>query len=162
MTTLERCLDFLDRSGVWYAHTRHPLAFTAVGVAFAENLSPHKLAKTVVYVGAQGYGFAVLPADSLVDMQQLGAFLNDPALRIASEQELGQIFPECELGAMPPLGILFHLPVIVDTSIAEQEFIAFNAGTHLDVIHMSFGDYDNVVDPAVGKFAFTAVEQRVS
>ncbi len=161
MTTLERCLDFLDRSDVWYAHTRHSLAFTAVEVAFAENLAPHKLAKTVVYVGAQGYGLAVLPGDSLIDMSQLGGFLNDPALRLASEQELGRIFPECELGAMPPLGSLFHLPVIVDTSIAEQEFIAFNAGTHLDVFHMSYGDYAHLVDPAVAKFAFTAVEQRV-
>ena len=161
MTTLERCLDFLDRSRTWYAHTKHPLAFTASEVAFAEHLSPHKLAKTVVYAGAQGYGLAVLPADCLIDMTTLGNFLNDPGLRLASEQELGQLFPECELGAMPPLGSLFHLPVIVDTGIAEQEFIAFNAGTHLDVIHMSYGDYAHVVDPAVGKFAFTAVEQSV-
>ncbi len=159
MTTLERCLDFLDRSRVWYSHTRHPLAFTAAEVASAEHLSPHKLAKTVVYVGAQGYGLAVLPADYLIDMSTLGKFLNDPGLRLASEQELGQLFPESELGAMPPLGSLFHLPVIVDTGIAEQEFIAFNAGTHLDVIHMSYGDYARVADPAVGKFSFMAVEQ---
>jgi Ala-tRNA(Pro) deacylase len=78
---------------------------------------------------------------------------------LASEQELGQLFPECELGAMPPLGVLFHLPVIVDASISEQEFIAFNAGTHLDVIHMSYGDYAHLVDPAVGKFTFMAMEQ---
>lgn len=161
MTTLERCLDFLDRSRIWYAHTKHSLAFTAVEVAFAEHLSPHKLAKTVVYAGAQGYGLAVVPADCLIDMQTLGAFLNDPGLRLASEQELGQLFPECELGAMPPLGNLFHLPVIVDTGISEQEFIAFNAGTHLDVIHMSYGDYVRLANPAVGKFAFTAVEQPV-
>ena len=161
MTTLERCLDLLDRSRVWYAHTKHPLAFTAAEVASAEHLSPHKLAKTVVYASAQGYGLALLPADSLIDMQQLGAFLNDPAIRLATEQELGQLFPECELGAMPPLGNLFHLPVIVDTSVAEQEFIAFNAGTHLDVIHMSYGDYDRLVDPGVGKFAFAAIEQKL-
>ena len=160
MTTLERCVDFLNKSGVWYAHTKHPLAFTAAEVASAEHLSPHKVAKTVVYASAQGYGLAVLPADCLIDMPQLGAFLNDPAIRLASEQELGQLFPECELGAMPPLGNLFHLPVIVDTSVAEQEFIAFNAGTHLDVIHMSYGDYDRVVDPAVGKFTFAAIEQK--
>jgi Ala-tRNA(Pro) deacylase len=159
MTTLERCLDFLDRSRVWYAHTKHSLAFTALDVALAEHLSPHKLAKTVVYAGAQGYGLAVLPADCLVDMQSLGGFLNDPGLRLASEQELGQLFPECELGAMPPFGNLFHLPVIIDTGISEQEFIAFNAGTHLDVIHMSYGNYARLVDPAVGKFAFSAVEQ---
>jgi Ala-tRNA(Pro) deacylase len=156
MTTLQRCLEFLDNAHVCYAHTKHSLAFKAVDVAFAEHLSPHKMAKTVVYAGAQGYGLAVLPADHLINMDTLAYFLNDPDIRLASEQELGQLFPECELGAMPPFGNLFHLPVLVDTSVAEQEFIAFNAGTHLDVIHMHYGDFDRLVDPAVGKFAYQA------
>lgn len=161
MTTLQRCLDFLDKAHISYAHTKHSLAFTALEVAFAEHISPHKLAKTVVYVGAQGYGFAVLPADCLIDISILGVFLNDPAVRLASEQELGELFPECEVGAMPPFGNLFHLPVIVDASIAEQEFIAFNAGTHRDVVHMHFGDFKRLVDPAVAKFALIAVEQSI-
>jgi len=162
MTTLQRCLEFLDKAQVCYAHTKHSLAFTALEVAFAEHISPHKLAKTVVYVGVQGYGFAVLPADSLIDLDRLGLFLNDPTIRLASERELGELFPECELGAMPPLGNLFHLPVIVDTSIAELEFIAFNAGTHRDVIHMHYQDYRRLVDPAVAKFAMIAVEQPLA
>lgn len=156
MTTLQRCLEFLDDAHVCYAHTRHSLAFTAKEVAFAEHISPHKLAKTVVYAGVQGYGLAVLPADYLINVDTLCYFLNDPSVRLASEQELGQLFPECELGAMPPLGNLFNLPVLVDTSLAEQEFIAFNAGTHRDVIHLRFQDYDRWVDPAVGKFAYQA------
>jgi prolyl-tRNA editing enzyme YbaK/EbsC (Cys-tRNA(Pro) deacylase) len=61
MTTLQRCLDFLDNAHICYAHTKHSMAFTAMEVAFAEHLSPQKLAKTVVYAGAQGYGLAVLP-----------------------------------------------------------------------------------------------------
>ena len=163
MTTLERCLEFLDNPRVWYAHTRHSLAFTAFEVAVAEHLSPHKLAKTVVYAGTQGYGLAVLPADCLIDMETLGAFLNDPAIRLASEQELGQLFPECELGAMPPFGQpVPHPGDCRHQPHCEQEFIAFNAGTHLDVIHMSYGDFARIVDPAVGKFAFAAVEQRTS
>lgn len=161
MTTLQRCLDFLDKAHISYAHTKHSLAFTALEVAFAEHISPHKLAKTVVYVGTQGYGIAVLPADCLIDMSILGVFLNDPALRLANERELGEFFPECELGAMPPFGNLFHLPVIVDISLAHQEFIAFNAGTHRDVIHMHFSDFKRLVDPAVAKFAPIAVEQSL-
>lgn len=154
MTTLQRCLEFLDNAHVCYAHTRHSLAFTALEVAFAEHLSPHKLAKTVVYAEAQGYGLAVLPADYLINLDRLGLFLNDPGIRLATERELGELFPECELGAMPPFGNLFHLPVLVDTSVAEQEFIAFNAGTHRDVIHMHCGDFQRLVDPAIGQFAF--------
>ena len=161
MTTLERCLEFLDRSHISYVHTKHARAFTATELAFAEHLSPHKVAKTVVYASAQGYGLAVLPADYLINMETLGAFLNDPEIRLASEAEMAQLFPECEVGAMPPFGNLFNLPVIVDTSIAEQEFIVFNAGTHYDVIHMSYGDFRRVVNPAVGKFTMAGVPQPV-
>ena len=57
---------------------------------------------------------------------------------------------------MPPFAILFHVPVIVDTGVAEQEFIAFNAGTHKNVIHMSYRDFRRLVNPAVGKFAMKA------
>lgn len=160
MTTLQHCLEFLDNAHISYAHTKHSLAFTAMEVAFAEHLSPHKLAKTVVYAGAQGYGLAVLPADYLVNLDTLGYFLNDSTIRLATERELSELFPECELGAMPPLGNLFHLPVLVDTSVAEQEFIAFNAGTHRDVVHMHFGDFKRLEDPAIGKFAYQAEVSR--
>lgn len=157
MTALQRCLDFLEENHVCYAHTRHCLAFTALEVAFAEHLSPRKLAKTVVYAGAQGYGFAVLPADSLIDLEALRNFLNDPSVRLATEREIGNLFPECELGAMPPFGNLFHLPVLIDTGVAEQEFMAFNGGTHRDVIHMSYGDFARLVNPAVARFASRSV-----
>jgi len=141
---------------VCYAHTRHSVAYTAVDVAFAEHISPHKLAKTVVYATTQGYGLAVLPADELIDLHILGTHMNDPAIRLASEREMEQLFPDCEVGAMPPIGNLFNLPVMVDLTVAEQEFIAFNAGTHRDVIHMSYGDYARLVNPAVAKFAIRA------
>jgi Ala-tRNA(Pro) deacylase len=154
MTTLHRCLDYLDNAHICYAHTKHSMAFTALEVAFAEHLSPHKMAKTVVYAGEQGYGLAVLPADYLINLGTLGFFLNDPTIRLATERELGELFPECELGAMPPFGSLFHMPVLLDTSIAEQEFIAFNAGTHRDVIHMHFADFRRLEDPAIGLFAY--------
>jgi Ala-tRNA(Pro) deacylase len=104
---------------------------------------------------------AVLPADYLIKLDTLGCFLNDPNIRLASELELGELFPECELGAMPPFGNLFHLPVLVDTSVAEQEFMVFNAGTHRDVIHMHFEDYQRLVDPAVGMFAVQPAVIRI-
>jgi Ala-tRNA(Pro) deacylase len=161
MTTLERVLEFLDRNHVCYAHTKHSLAFTAMEVAFAEHISPHKLAKTVVYAGAQGYGLAVLPADCLIDMATLGAFVNDPFIRLGTERELQELFPECELGAMPPLGNLFNLPVIVDAGVDSLEFIAFNAGTHRDVIHMHTALFEKLTNPAVAKFAISAVAQTI-
>ncbi len=160
MTTLDRCLELLNHSGVWYSHTGHPLAFTALEVAAAERLSPHKLAKTVVYVCDSGYGMAVLPADCLVDREAPSGFLNVPSVRLATECELGQLFPGCELGAMPPFGSLFHMPVIVDSEVAKQEFIAFSAGTHRDVIHMGYADFADLTDPTVSSFSLSAVEQE--
>jgi Ala-tRNA(Pro) deacylase len=161
MTTLERCLELLDRNHICYAHTKHSLAVTALDVAFAEHISPHKLAKTVVYAGSQGFGLAILPADCMIDMATLGAFVNDPNVRLASERELKELFPECELGAMPPLGNLFNLPVMVDTSVDSQEFIAFNAGTHRDVIHMHTAYFERLANPAVARFAVSAVPQTI-
>lgn len=161
MTTLERCLDLLDRNHICYAHTKHSLAFTALEVAFAEHMSPHKLAKTVVYAASQGYGLAVLPADSLIDLATLATFVNDPNVRLASEHELKELFPECELGAMPPFGNLFNLPVIMDTAVDSQEFIAFNAGTHRDVIHMHTAYLERLTNPAVARFAVSAVAQTM-
>jgi len=156
MTTLDRCIEFLDMSRICYAHTRHSIAYTALETAFAEHISPHKLAKTVVYATAQGYGLAVLPADTVISMRTLGAYLNDPNVRLATEHEMKQLFPDCEVGATPPLGNLFHLPVIVDSGVAEQEFIAFNGGTHRDVFHMAYTDFDRLVRPAVGNFAIVS------
>ena len=158
MTTLGRCIDFLNRTRVRFAHTRHPIAYTARDVAAAEDLSPHRVAKTVVYLGDQGFGLAVVPADYLVDLDVLQDLLGEYHLRLATEREIADLFPECELGAMPPLGNLFDLPVFVDSALASQEFIAFNAGTHRDVIHMSFGDFRRLVDPAIATFGYQEAE----
>src|SRR5262249_21845184 len=151
MTTLERCLKFLDDNYIRYAHTQHSQAFTALDFAFSEHISAHKLAKTIVYASAQGYGFAVLPADCVIDLATLGRFLNDPVIRLAGEAELAELFPSCEVGAMPPFGTLFQLPVIVDASIEDNEFITFKAGTHRDVIHMATEDFIRLADPAIAQ-----------
>jgi len=161
MTTLKRCIEFLDFSRVRYAHTRHSIAYTAREVAAAEHLSPHKLAKTVVFLSENGFGMALVPADYLVDLEVLRQLLSVSWIRLATENEIGDLFPECELGAMPPFGNLFDLPVYVDSGVAAQEFIAFSAGTHRDVIHMSFGDFRRLVDPAIASFAYKDIEEFV-
>jgi len=79
-------------------------------------------------------------------------------MRLATEGELSELFPECEVGAMPPFGNLFDIPVFVDETVAASEFIAFTAGTHRDVIHMGFGDFRRLVKPLI---AAVAVKQMV-
>jgi len=162
MTMLQRCLEFLNQQRIPYALTSHPIAYTARGVAEAEHLSAHKLAKTVIYLGDYGYGMAVVPADRYLDLAKLKRVTRSRRLRLATEVELGELFTESELGAMPPLGNLFDMPVFFDESLAQEEFIAFNAGTHHDVIHMSSGDFRRIVGPAIASFATRFAEMATT
>ncbi len=156
MAVLPKLRELLDFSEVQYTHHAHPLAYTAREVAAAEHVPEHEVAKTVVFLGDSGFGMAVLCADCLVDMQELRAALGLSRVRLATESELGELFPEVELGAMPPFGNLFSLPVWVDSRVAGEETIAFNAGTHRDVIIMRYRDFARLVQPTVIHFARVA------
>lgn len=153
MAMLKKLEDFLAQSGVEYKHTVHPTAYTAREVASAEHVPAHEVAKTVVFLSESGYGMAVLCADCVVDLEQLRLDLGLSRLRLATEAELGELFPDCELGAMPPFGNLFGLPVYVDTQAAGEEMLAFNAGTHRDVVRMHFRDFQRLVKPEIVPFA---------
>jgi Ala-tRNA(Pro) deacylase len=154
MTTLRRTLDYLDRNLIRYVHSTHPVAYTSREVAAVEHMPLHKLAKTVVFKSdEEEYGLAVVPADAFVELEDLRALLDVDALWLAKEEELAELFPSCELGAMPPFGNLFGLDVFFDTSLLNETFIAFNAGTHRDLIHMSVGDFLRLVQPEIGEFA---------
>lgn len=150
---LKRSLSYLKQSGVRYAHSIHPPADTARDVASAERMPAHNLAKTVVYFGDNGFGMVVLPSDCAADFAEIRRLLGLKDLRLATETELSEVFPECELGAMPPFGNLFDMPVLMDEGLAASEFIAFNAGTHRDAIHMSVADFHLLVNPLVASFA---------
>ncbi len=148
MAALERLLDFLEENHIEYLHTTHETAFRAREVACAEHMLPCNFAKAVIFHTDSGFGMAVLPADNVLDLKELRAALDTPRVRLASERDLELLFPDCELGAMPPVGGLFGLPVYVDSGMAADAMIAFNAGTHRDVVHMRFQDYLTLVKPA--------------
>jgi Ala-tRNA(Pro) deacylase len=156
MTILAKLRETLDGSGVSYTHHVHPLAYTARELASAEHIPAREVAKVVIFLGDRGYGMAVLCADCMVDIVDLRATLRLQRLRLATEAELGELFPDCELGAMPPFGNLFGLPVYADARMAGEEIIAFHAGTHRDVVRMRFQDYLNLAKPEIVHFARSA------
>jgi Ala-tRNA(Pro) deacylase len=158
MSILSRWLEYLDRKGVRYSHSIHAPAETAFETAEAERMPPHDLAKTVVYAGDTGFGIAVVAADELVDLVEVERLLGIASIRLASEVELADLFPSSELGAMPPFGHLYEMPVLLDTGIAAKEFIAFALGTHRDVVRMSVADYTRLVRPLIGAIT---MDQRV-
>ena len=149
MPILPKLQEFLDRNGVRYTHTVHPLVYTAREVAHAEHLPPQEVAKVVVVVADGEYRMAVLPASRLVDFPEVRAVLDSPNARLATEEELGRIFPDCELGAMPPFGNLYQMKVLMDATLLADEKIAFNAGTHRDVVHIRVEDFCRIVKPEI-------------
>lgn len=153
MTALERCINFLDRTGVHYSHSIHSPAFTAREVASAEGMPAHNLTKTVIYHGDNGFGMLLVPGDYVVDFGTVLQLLGLNQVRLASEMEIAHLFPDSELGAMPPIGNSAEMPILLDEALACDEFIAFNAGTHRDVIHMSFVDFIGLVNPLIASFA---------
>jgi Ala-tRNA(Pro) deacylase len=134
-------------------HHVHAPAYTAREVARAEHVAPHCVAKTIVFHSGKGYGMAVLPADTYIDMVELRFVLGLDDIRLATETELKQLFPDNEVGAMPPFGNLYGMPVYVDANLAEADIIAFNAGTHRDVIYMRFADFRRLVRPTITFFS---------
>ena len=140
---------YLDQSRAPYAHNVHPIAYTAREVASAEHVPAREVAKTVVISGDHGFAMLVLPASMVVDFQELRTALGFTHVRLATETELGQRFPDCDLGAMPPFGALYGMPVYMDATLLRDERIAFNAGTHRDVIHMRLDDYRRLADPII-------------
>jgi Ala-tRNA(Pro) deacylase len=149
-----RISEYLDSMHISYQSYRHPPAYTAQGIAQAQHISGRRMAKVVMVVaGSNKMIMTVIPASHRVDLNRLGEILQTPWIRLATEAEFKDFFPECELGAMPPLGNLYHLDVWVDEILESMASIAFNAGTHAETIQMLFSDFDRLVQPMKGSFA---------
>ena len=153
MNAFTRCCEYLESNDIQYAHWVHPPANTAREVAAAAHVPADNLAKTVIYCGDNGYGMLLLPADSAVNFGEVLRLMGLSEIRLATEAELAALFPDSELGAMPALGNLTQMPVLVDTALAESECIFFNAGTHRDVISLIFEDFRRLINPLVARFA---------
>jgi Ala-tRNA(Pro) deacylase len=149
MPLAERLRSFLDSQRTEYSVTVHPQAYTARELAAVEHLPAQEVAKTVVVFGDGEYRMIVVPANKLVDFQEVRVALGLNHLRLATEEELAKLFPDCEVGAMPPFGELYGIEVYLDPSIAGEETIAFNAGTHRDVVHMRVAEFRRLARPAV-------------
>jgi len=143
----------LGRYRIPHVHTRHPNAYRAQEVARAEHRPAHMLAKTVIVRTTDGLAMAVLPANCRVDLQALGTALQEEHLRLATEEEVRHSFPDSEVGAIPPFGLLCGLPVFMDTRLTDEPYIFFNGGTHRDAIHMSCADYVRVTSPRILRFS---------
>ena len=150
LTTLK---NFLDSHNIKYVVISHSPAYTAQEVAASAHIPGKELAKTVMIKVDEKLMMAVLPASYKIDFQQLRNAIGTDHVELATEAEFRDRFPECELGAMPPFGNLFGMEVLVAQSLAEDMEIAFNAGTHRELVKLAYHDFNELVKPRLLKFS---------
>jgi Ala-tRNA(Pro) deacylase len=146
---LAKLKGFLDSKGVKYITIGHSKAFTAAEVATSAHVQGREMAKTVIVKLDGKLAMAVLPATRKVDVERLRQGAKAETAEIASERDFWADFPGCELGAMPPFGNLFGMEVFVDPQLTEDEEIAFNAGSHTELIRLPYRDFKGLVQPKV-------------
>ena len=145
--------EFLDQNDIPYISITHSQAYTAQQVAASAHIPGKEMVKTVMVRVADGLAMAVLPASYHVDFNMLKEVTGEENLRLAFESEFRDVFPDCEVGAMPPFGNLYGMPVFMAESLVQNEEIAFNAGTHTEVIRMSCNDFMRLVEPRILRFS---------
>jgi Ala-tRNA(Pro) deacylase len=155
MYLLSRVKEVLDQQEIPYTHQVHRTAYTAQEVAAEEHIPGKEMAKTVVLTTGQGLAMAVLPASRRLDLEAARRLVGDPQARLASEIEFTGLFPDCDVGAMPPFGNVYGIPVYLDSGLADNEEIVFNATTHQDTIRMKYSDFVRVVKPTVGNLSWS-------
>lgn len=149
MVVAAKLKSFLDRSKVRYEVLGHDKRYTSPEIAEALHIPGQMLAKVVIVRVADGLRMAVLPANMLVDLDAFARAVGAPEATLATEKEFKEAFEDCEVGAMPPFGNLYDVPVVVDRSLTRDREIFFEAGNHREAIKLSYADFARLVRPTV-------------
>ena len=148
---------FLDENNIKYVNIRHSKAYTSQEIAASAHVSGKTFAKTEMIKIDGKMAMAVLPASYQIDFGKLEKIFGTKKVALASEAEFKSAFPDCEVGAMPPFGNLYDMEVFVAETLAEDTEIAFNAGSHTEMIKMKYDDFARLVQPRVLKFSWKTV-----
>ena len=151
---VKKLKEFLDNNKIKYVAITHSSAYTAQEIAATAHIPGKELAKTVILKVDGKMIMAVLPASYKIDFELLKEATGTSNIRLADEHEFVDKFPECEPGAMPPFGNLYGVDVYVAKSLSEDEEIAFNAGTHTELIKLSYKDFERLVKPKIIEFSY--------
>jgi len=144
---------FLDSQNIKYTSIRHPAASTAQRIAATTHIPGKELAKTVMVKIDGKMAMTVLPASRHLNIEMLKEATHAEKVELATEMAFVNLFPDCEAGAMPPFGNLYGMDVYVAECLAEDEEIAFNAGTHTELVRLAYKDFAKLVKPTVVKFS---------
>jgi len=144
--------EFLDRENTKFISIIHSTAYTAQEVAASAHITGKELAKTVIVELDGKMAMAVLPANRKIVLQDLREVTGCDEVKFASEEEFKSKFPDCETGAMPPFGNLYGMDVYEAEALTRNDEIAFNAGSHTEVIRLRYHDFERLVQPHVVSF----------
>ena len=150
---LNRLKAFLDENHVKFTTISHSQAFTAQEIAAAAHVPGKSLAKTVMVKLDGDLAMAVLQGPDHLSVARLKEATGAHEVELASEDEFAARFPSCEVGAMPPFGNLWDVPVFVDQRLREDEEIVFNACSHTELIKLPYAEYERLVNPAVAELS---------
>lgn len=155
-------LEYLDEQGCAFKVTEHKPVFTAGQLATVEHVTPRKVAKPVV-VRADNKHFylCVLPADRKVSLYALEQYLNAQTVRLATEDEMQAIFADADLGAEPPIGLLYNMTTLMDRSLARDKEIVFQAGSHERAVWMTMAEYKRLAKPTILKFSYPSALDEI-
>ena len=153
MAMIKKLKELFDEAKVSYEVYNHPLAYTAQEIAQRQHFSGDQMAKVVMLEVDKRLVMAVVTASQKVHLMTVRASLGAAEVRLATEDEFVSRFPDCEIGAMPPFGILFGLPVYVDPAVTQDESIYFNAGNHVQTVRIRYDDFEKLAAPQVVRLA---------
>jgi len=149
MPVLKKLKEILDEGKISYEVYNHALAYTAQEIAAKQHFSGREMAKVVMLTVDGNLIMAVIAGNHKLHLNTVKASLGAKELRLATEDEFSSRFPDCEIGAMPPFGNLFGVPVVVDPALEKDEYIYFNAGNHVQTVHLRYKDFEKLVKPTV-------------
>lgn len=158
---VQRLKAYLDKNDIRYVLISHSRAFTAAATAAITHIPGKEIAKTVVVKIDGQLAMAVIPGSRHLDLRALEEELGARDVELVGEREFMNVFPDCEVGAMPPFGSLYGLSVYVDSDLEEDPEIAFNAGSHRELMRMQFADYERLEHPRTLLIATRSKHERL-
>lgn len=146
---LNKLINYLEENDKKYVVVKHSTAYTAQEIAASAHIPGKEMVKTVIVKADGEPKMVVLPSTHDVDLDSVRDALNSDNVELATEDEFEAMFPDCELGAMPPFGNFYDMDTLVAECLTDDEEIAFNAGSHRELVKMNYSDFEELLNPQI-------------
>ncbi len=161
-TCIDRLRQYLTDQHIYFEVQEHRQVYTIQEVAATLHEKGERVAKVFIAWTDGKPIMLVLPAPAQVDLDRVRGMLKAQEARRAREFEFAQTFADCDVGAMPPFGNVYQVPVYIDRSLMEEPYIIFQAGTHHTTMKIAMSDYQRLVNPVVSDFILHHASEPVN